>query len=448
MKSVLSNLNDFFEIFGEQSFDNIDYRLSKFVIKHEIDDGNLYFNNLTKEMFLLSNAESVFDTENKKKMVERYFLFPKEFDELDFCDNVRSVYGVSRREEKGYRCFWILPTTDCNARCFYCYELGQSKRSMTMDVAKRTADYILRNKAEGKIQLAWFGGEPLFNSNVINVICEDLKKNGATFFSSMVTNGYLFDNVNVEKYKDAWNLDSVQITLDGTECVYNKIKSYVGISNSAYRKVLRNIKFLLEVGVNVHIRLNGSFHNLNDLEILIDELGQYLTGEKGFDIYVSPLFGEKFERKKERYEDLLLAIKKLNDKIEMLVFSKKESLNKFLASSNCMADSNGTIMILPDGNLGKCASFTDSNFVGNIYNDNIDFDALEKFKLRSQNLIQCSGCSLYPDCIRPQICDKQQHCYKEMRERRLEDTKQAMLNEYRSFLEREKENANKEYKVS
>ena len=59
----------------------------------------------------------------------------------------------------------IFTTLDCNARCFYCYELkSKGKTPMSIETAEKVAKYIITHCPKGtEVSLDWFGGEPLFN---------------------------------------------------------------------------------------------------------------------------------------------------------------------------------------------------------------------------------------------------------------------------------------------
>lgn len=71
------------------------------------------------------------------------------------------------------------------------------------------------------MRLAWFGGEPLYNAQVIDLICNDLVERGIGYESSMISNGFLFDEKLIKRAAELWRLRQIQITLDGTEGVYN-----------------------------------------------------------------------------------------------------------------------------------------------------------------------------------------------------------------------------------
>ena len=114
--------------------------------------------------------------------------------------------------------FTVFTTTGCNARCPYCYEHGIDAISMNNKVAIDTAKYInISRMPNTKIHLKWFGGEPLLNGDAINTICEYLINANVDFFSSITSNGYLFDKYTNEEIIEKWHLKRVQITLDGTK---------------------------------------------------------------------------------------------------------------------------------------------------------------------------------------------------------------------------------------
>jgi sulfatase maturation enzyme AslB (radical SAM superfamily) len=95
---------------------------------------------------------------------------------------------------------------------------------MSKNVADKIISLIMKRKELEKVHFSWFGGEPLFNNEIISYICSELKKNNINYSSSMITNGLLFNKELILKAKDLWRLSHLQITLDGTEYEYEKIK--------------------------------------------------------------------------------------------------------------------------------------------------------------------------------------------------------------------------------
>lgn len=63
----------------------------------------------------------------------------------------------------------IMPTLNCNLRCWYCYE-HHSKSKMSPDTMRnifRYVKYIIDTKNIRQLELDWFGGEPMMYFNDI-----------------------------------------------------------------------------------------------------------------------------------------------------------------------------------------------------------------------------------------------------------------------------------------
>ena len=150
------------------------YRLMYFVVQAEVDDGLLLLHNMTKEMVLLSQEEQrVFEQcpTDLPELIDRWFLVPTGHDDCKLSRQILEVARMIAQPRPHITDYTIMTTSDCNARCFYCYELGQSRRTMTEETALQTADYIIGHCGGEAVSIVWFGGEPLFNKPVISLIC-------------------------------------------------------------------------------------------------------------------------------------------------------------------------------------------------------------------------------------------------------------------------------------
>ena len=226
----------------------------------------------------------------------------------------------------------------------------------------------------------------------------------------MTSNGYLFDERTVEKAVREWKLRQVQITLDGTEENYNAIKSFRGVSGSPYQKVLHNVSLLLENGVDVKLRLSLTSGNGEDLGRLIDELEDRF-GDYGKHIKDSnklyPYIGFVSQEANETcgWECLspeqLLEFQALTDRIEK-IWPSKAAMNG-LETTKCMADDDGSVVIMPDGSLQKCENIADGNTFGSIYSEDQDQSKRLKYKEKYE-FDRCRDCPLYPVCILLKEC--------------------------------------------
>lgn len=396
------------------------YRLMHFVLQLPVDEGLLLYNVMTRAVALLSPEEARRMTDNPasvSELVPKWFAVPLNHDDRKLAREVRAVGRMLEKRPEGLVGFTILTTTDCNAHCFYCYEKGRSRISMKEETALKVAEFIIRNHAAGKVKLLWFGGEPLFNKGVISLICGKLHRAGVDYQSSMISNGYLFDDDTVSEAIGLWNLRKVQITLDGTEEVYNRSKAFVSPETSPYLRVLGNIHRLLDAGVKVNIRLNIGRHNADDLLDLADVLTHEFGGRKLLGVYSHTLFetGAEMEAVSE-HRDLFDTRMKLQEKLREGKIAQEGSLPDQLKLNRCMADRDDDVIILPDGRLGKCEHYSEDHCFGSIDSPEQDETLLAEFKRLREELDACADCPFYPDCYRLTQCEEAAHCYPEERE--------------------------------
>ncbi len=101
------------------------------------------------------------------------------------------------------------------------------------DVADAIVKYLISKKAH-KINITWFGGEPLMNFKEIERISSSLMNNGVMYAASIITNGTLFTKGMIEKL-DEYSIKSVQITLDGKQPQHDK-KRFFANGKGTYAK--------------------------------------------------------------------------------------------------------------------------------------------------------------------------------------------------------------------
>lgn len=412
-------------------------RLLHYVVTEENDEGTLLFNLLTRELILLSGEEYANLTE-LDYLKEHWFLVPESTNEKELAEFVRLLLTTRQKKPKNITGYTIFPTTDCNARCFYCFELGRSRIPMSEETAHKVATYIHDHCGREKVSISWFGGEPLFNKNVIEIICADLREMGVEFKSSAVSNGYLFDEETVQKAVKDWNLKKVQITLDGTETVYNKTKAFIYKGTNPYQTVLTNIGHLLDAEVAVQIRLNMDLYNAEELIRLVDELAERFQNRKGFHVYAHYIFEGNTPMAESHtaseWEEREQAMIRLENRITMHGLAGKGGISKNYRLNYCMADSGKSVTILPDGNIGLCEHFSEEEFIGHIDSEKFDEAMVKSWRKTAPEIPECAECFYYPECICLEKCANSRVCFAQERNDRLRKTKRAMRNEYEKWM--------------
>ena len=424
------------------------YRPMKFLLRTQVEDGLLLYNVVTSEMVLVESAEKIFfdgsATEYDPAMDEliaRHFLVPEGFDENK---SVRQLRALIKKLEPSRRVngFTILPTTECNARCYYCFESDHPRCTMTDQIVADTVNYIAEKCRGEPIEITWFGGEPLVGARQISQLCKGLTEKGIKFRSSIVSNAYLFDEGLIRTAKDEWHLSTAQITLDGTEKVYNETKAYVLPKENPYQRVLRNIDALLEQGIAVNIRLNVTTKNTADLNDLIDDLAARFGGRKGFTAYAHSVYEGvgydpiSYDSSMREWVDRQTSI--LDTKMqEKKLLGSLAKLPEFHLI-HCMSDNNSAQLIFPDGTIGKCENMSSRDGVGDIYRGVTDEAMVARYK-ETKEIPGCADCSLFPACINLAICPETGKCTRAKLDWKLDRYTVLMKDRYQKYLKSETE---------
>ncbi len=424
------------KIWGKQTLKDTQYRLLKYVLQTEYEDGLLLHNVVSGELIQLNKEEKelleMFPSKadsNCSELIEKHFLVPVDYNEKKTVGQLRTLLRAMQKKDAitGYT---ILPTSYCNARCFYCYECDYEHIHMSEETAKRAVDYIHKHSKGKKISIGWFGGEPLVGEKIISLISKELKEKDVEFSSSMISNGFLFNEELVKKAAEDWKLKNVQITIDGTEDVYNKVKDYINPKGSPYKRVLNNIRLLSEAGIRVSIRINLGFHNEDDTQNLIEELSEYFKECKNVSMYVHELFENEGTNPRSYSEEeknhLTKKVIELNDYIaEKGKYSQGKSLPS-LRTNHCMADSNVSVIIQPDGGLSKCEHYTVKDEFGSIYSKECNQEKLKEWKVYTE-LEKCGECPLYPSCVMLKGCPDTGDCNVAKQKKGMEDAVKNMV---------------------
>ena len=432
MKVILPIASKFKQIVGRQKqTDGERYRLMTYVVQQPVADGLLLYNMLTCSLVLLTPDEAA-DLTAQRELIDRWFLVPEDHDDRKLCRQVRQMAALLKPAAKTISTYIILPTTGCNARCFYCFEKGSKPVTMTAETASKVVRYIVAHRGSETVHISWFGGEPLVNAKAIDQICTELSQQGVPFRSEMISNGYLFDAEMAQRAKDLWQLQLVQITLDGTAQTYNRVKDYVYRDVNAFERVLQNIGLLTGTGIHTRIRLNVSKHNIGEMAELVELLHKRFGADEYLTVTPRALFEE------EDNAELFAQRMQLEQQIAACGFHFKGRLPKSIRVNRCMTDvDGGRVVIAPDGHLGKCHQYIDREFFGQIDSEERNDAILRKFKERRADIEDCATCFYYPQCIRLVMCKKDINCTSVKQQEFIHDMRTSMKDEYERYLNNE-----------
>jgi len=292
----------------------------------------------------------------------------------------------------------ILPTTECNARCEYCYQIGVKKETMQEETINALIAFILKYiSPERKLSISWFGGEPLLEHDKITKICRALEKENIQINSGMISNDSLFTKEIIEIAKNIWHLNQVQITIDGLEDDYNQIKKYTNIDD-AFHKVINAIRLLLKKGINVSVRVNFKYENKNEIFIVLEWLRDRFRDYEGFNLYAHLLSDEIDKYICKNPEEHLSYKIYLNN-----INCGKGCLNDLMKPKDkpCGAITHNYFYISPNGKLYSCyntESFKPEEDIGNLWTGPIINHAYRTWCTDNLDYHECQSCILLPCC--------------------------------------------------
>ncbi len=207
----------------------------------------------------------------------------------------------------------IMPTYDCNLRCFYCFQdhmrtnpnFVHLLKRMTIPMADRIFDAMPQIEARHGIApessyvrpITLFGGEPLLRDNrdLIEHILQRAH-DGGTRAISAISNA-----TDLDAYADLLGpdgIEQIQVTLDGIPAEHDKRRVYADGTGS-FARIARNITMALERGVGISARMNIDRRNISELPQLARIfIEQGWAGHSNFQAYTAPIHAsnDKTER--------------------------------------------------------------------------------------------------------------------------------------------------------
>ena len=245
------------------------------------DEDNVYyiFNQLSSALTQVDKELYYLLQEGKMDNIKDNDLIQELYESNYICDaslieeNQILAANKIHRYSSDFARITILPTINCNFKCWYCYEshieskMTSGNMNAVFAFCKNT---IIHNRIK-KFHLDWFGGEPLLYFDEIiyplaSQIKELCKENEVIFIHTITTNGYLITKSMIEKFKEI-KLNSFQITLDGAEFHHNKTR-FSNDDKETYKTIVNNVISLCHdiENINMSVRINYTPKNLSTID--------------------------------------------------------------------------------------------------------------------------------------------------------------------------------------
>ena len=171
----------------------------------------------------------------------------------------------------------ICPTLACNFECPYCFATHRAdKMSATIqDDVVELAGRMLDASLAKKLEITWFGGEPLMATDVIESLSPRLmqvaEERGCDYHARIFTNGNLLTEDVVDLLLRC-RVTNVHIPLDGIGATNDATRRLVG-GGPTYDRIIENLG-LLKPPIKTLIRANTHDGNVGQT----DELKQAVLG--------------------------------------------------------------------------------------------------------------------------------------------------------------------------
>lgn len=354
-------------------------------------------------------------------------------DDINELELLEKEYDCSVSEKNPVYSLTLLPSLDCNLRCWYCFERHIKGSHMTSLVQENIVKYISGILCQETIQhldVELFGGEPLlyFEEELYPLLLkikETAINMGKTTSFFFVTNATCIKRHHIPLFKE---LEAkFQISIDGYKDKHNEVKFDFKTKEPTYEKVLNIIHDLCNSYEHCYINLRINYDNetLQYIPEVIKDIADIDRRKLG--IHLERVWQTK---RNENSGDSLKEIIKL-----ILGYGFTVScMNLFRKSYSCKTSKHCQSIISYDGKVYKCSgrNFTTELQEGILLpNGNIEWDKqkLEKrLNLKTYTNNQCLSCKLLPLCWGPCAQKQIEHpgnikrfCQLELMEISLED---------------------------
>ena len=278
---------------------------------------------------------------------------------------------------------------------------------MTAEIVSKVIEFI-KKKASGnpnlkRLNVKWFGGEPLLHLDIIRKVSKELigycNSLGIVYDAGIITNGSLLTAAVCEELKQL-QVKKAQITIDGLEEDYCRNK---GTLNTSFKAAIDNICYACErlsISIRINIPNNDAHKAISVTDYLFKE--KSLFGKVG--IYFA--FVRNYENCSTNDDYKLFSpeyIKWLAHMIENYNWRKQSNNKSTVKATSCASIRISNYCIGPKGELYKCEHCigVPEQSIGNVFQGEF-FNKYERDymdTLSSGKRPQCLKCKYLPICM-------------------------------------------------
>ena len=319
---------------------------------------------------------------------------------------------------------FLIPTTECNLRCKYCFVEDKNRNFTPMHMTKETARKSIEVFAKlsenaTNISVTFYGGEPLLNADIVYSAMKYIRTLEAKgSFKKPVsillfTNGLLVDDETIEVLLEIKS--NISISIDGPKRFHDASRIDT-MGNGTFNKVMAAYRRLKAAGINPAVSCTLNRYNIVNIQALIKFIINDLKpANMGFNILIPQING-----KNRAHVSPTLATQALISAFKVL-HVHDVYMDSFMRHANACIDNifhckdcmgvGGQIVVTPQGGVGPCQAFLgiDEFFPMNInelyskilsissnyiYKDSIFDEWRQRFPLNMKQCVDCFAISV------------------------------------------------------
>lgn len=302
-------------------------------------------------------------------------------------------------------------TQQCNLRCRYCY-MGKKESVMSLDTARQVVDFLFLHAPPGeKIEIGFFGGEPLLEFERIKAITRLIRIhpsfNNAPVEFTVVTNGTLFPE-NIAEFVTREDM-GFGISCDGPPGVQDMFRCFPDGTGSA-SVVEDTLRRALDTLPSVMV--NAVYHPQTAARL--PEVVDYFSSLGVRQIYLTPDYSARWTQKEaellpgiyrqvaRRYMDFYLTdnrhyISLIDAKIAVIL------RDGYQPGERCRMG-RGEFAFAPSGNIYPCERLIgmddgSTHCIGNVFTGLEPGEMCRRLNPETQKNNECIECGLKNYCM-------------------------------------------------
>lgn len=228
-----------------------------------------------------------------------------------------------------------------------------------------------------KVEINWFGGEPLLNidaiENISNKVIELCKRSKKLYYGTITTNGYLLTPDNIEKLVKL-KVTNYTVTLDGLQGYHDNLR-VLKSGKPTFEVILSNLLYIKEKiknsNIRVFIRTNMTRKMVHTLESYYNFYNDNFQDDVRFSLLLRPVVDGGGDAIKEMKSDLLTKEETDDMLSRVSKFSKESDINfksniAYLEPGGycCVAMMFGKFTIDTYGKVYKCDVIDEETTIG------------------------------------------------------------------------------------